>query len=250
MMSGPAGLNTEKLPKVLTALDVRKALTAARDPEKVTSHERFFKTKPGGYAQNDQFIGVTVPTQRKIAKQFGAMPLSEVQKLLTSKIHEERLTALLIMVKQFEHGDPLQKKSIVDSYLKHIAYVNNWDLVDSSAPYILGPWLLNKDRRILDRLAKSKRLFERRIAIISTYAFIRAGDASDTLRLAELLLSDEEDLMHKAVGWMLREVEKRVDVELLRNFLETNVARMPRTTLRYAIEHLKERERKKWLGRE
>ena len=248
-MSRRARLTIEKPPEVLSALNVRKALNAARDPEKAILHERFFKTKPGGYAQNDHFIGVTVPKQRKIAKQFTALSLCEVQKLLTSKVHEERLTALLILVGQFEHGDPLRKKQIVDLYVKHAVCVNNWDLVDSSAPYILGQWLLNKDRRILYRLAKSKRLFDRRIAIIATYAFIRAGDASDTLRLAELLLSDEEDLMHKAVGWMLREVEKRVDVELLREFLETNASRMPRTMLRYAIEHLTERERKKWLGK-
>jgi 3-methyladenine DNA glycosylase AlkD len=237
-----------KSPSTPTAHDVKKALRVARDPSKAQSQQRFFKTGPGEYGHGDQFLGVTVPEQRRLAKQFMALPLGEVLPLLTSKLHEERLTALLIMVRQFERGDTTQQRRLVEVYLKHTNHVNNWDLVDSSACYILGSWLLDKDRKILYRLAQSKLLWDRRIAIIATYAFIRTGDAKDTLRLAELLLDDEEDLMHKAVGWMLREVEKRVDVKLLRGFLKANARRMPRTTLRYAIEHLPEAERKIWLA--
>jgi 3-methyladenine DNA glycosylase AlkD len=191
---------------------------------------------------------VGVPEQRRIAKQFSELSLSDVAKLLQSKLHEERLTSLLILVQKFKSGDQLQRKKVVATYLKHTCNVDNWDLVDSSAPYILGEWLLDKDRKVLFKLVKSRHLWERRIAIIASYAFIRNNDARDTLALAEMLLDDEHDLIHKAVGWMLREVGKRVDRDLLRDFLREHGARMPRTALRYAIEHFSKPERLQWMS--
>ena len=234
----------------MKSTDVTKALAKVVDKKKAKLLAGYFKTGKGGYGEGDVFLGVVVPAQRKIAREFLKLPLSEIQKLLNSKIHEHRLTALLILVAQFEKGDEKTRKKIFDFYLKNAKRINNWDLVDLSSHEIVGAYLLDKPqirREILRRLAESKNIWSRRIAIISTAHFIRKKDFADTLALAEKLLADEHDLIHKAVGWMLREVGKR-DEKVLRRFLDSYGAKMPRTTLRYAIEKFPEPERKKYLA--
>lgn len=208
---------------------------------------RFFKTGPGQYGEGDQFIGVKVPVTRKVAKEFAALPLAEIELLLQSEIHEERFLSLIILVGQFEKGDDADRKRICDFYLNNARYINNWDLVDVSAPQIVGGYLQSRSRRPLDRLAQSQNLWQRRIAILATFQFIRHGESADTLRIAETLLDDKEDLIHKAVGWMLREVGKR-DVATLESFLDRHGRSMPRTMLRYAIERLPEKKRKMYMN--
>ncbi len=228
--------------------EIRKQLIEKSIPQKAAFLPRFFKTGPGEYGEGDKFIGVTVPAQRAIAKSFYEnLSLNNAVKLLHSDLHEERLTALFILNLKFKKSNETEKARIVKLYLANTKFVNNWDLVDSSAPYILGVWLGDKDRAILYTLAQSKLLWERRISIISTLMFIRNGQLEDTIKLAEQLLFDKEDLMHKAVGWCLREVGKK-DYDLLISFLSKYAATMPRTTLRYAIERLSEQERKYYLG--
>lgn len=227
-----------------------KTILAAANPEKAKLLQRFFKTAPGQYGHGDIFHGITVPHQRLIAKQFLHLEFPQIQKLLNSKFHEERLIALLILVQNFETAtkqkNSIQQQSITDFYLKNSTKINNWDLVDLSAGKILGSFLLTRPRKILYKLVKSKNLWERRIAIIATSTFIRNKDFSDTLQISELLLNDRHDLMHKAVGWMLREVGK-VDRPTLDKFLHTHYHEMPRTALRYAIEHYPEAQRQKFL---
>lgn len=231
----------------MTGGEVRRALKALATPARAKSSAWFFKTGPGQYGEGDRFMGVSVPQQRGVARRFGALPLAEAVRLLRSKIHEERLTALFILVRQYQRGDPKAKAAVVKAYLANLEWVNNWDLVDSSAPYILGDWLKDKDPAPLYKLARSKDLWRRRVAMLSTAAFINAGRHQHTFALADLLLEDGHDLMHKAVGWMLREVGKRVDADLLRAYLTKNAARMPRTALRYSIEKFSPAERKRWL---
>lgn len=226
---------------------ITKDLQEAAIPEKKAILQSFFKTGPGQYGEGDVFLGVTVPAQRKVAKAHRDAGEKVIKHLLDSKIHEHRLTALLILVEQFERGDIATRKRTVDLYLANIHRVNNWDLVDLSAPKILGAWLLDKDDSLLDKLARSNLLWERRIAMVATYAFIREGRFAPTLRLAKILLADDHDLMHKAVGWMLREVGKR-DEHVLRGFLDEHTRQMPRTMLRYAIERLDEKSRKKYMA--
>jgi len=237
------------MPTGATAAAVRRALRQHASAQRAAGTARFFKCSPGEYGEGDRFIGVTVPRQRLIAKQFRTLPLGEVDALLKSKIHEERLTAHLVLVDQFTRapGEPSQRR-IVRLYLKRLPHVNNWDLVDTSADPIIGGWLLDKPRSVLDRLARSKHLWSRRVAIIATFRFIKHGESRDTLRIARQLLRDEHDLIHKAVGWMLREVGKRVSVADLRAFLSRHAGEMPRTMLRYAIEHFPAKERARWLG--
>lgn len=232
------------------APSIRSTLKAIGTPERAAGAQRFFKTGKGEYGEGDVFLGVTVPEQRKIATQFATLTLDELAPSLRSKLHEERLVALLILVRQFTRAkkDPAAQQRIIDFYLAHTAYVNNWDLVDSSAHQLLGEWLRTRDRKILRKLAKSSSLWERRIAMVATYAFIRAGEHEDACAIAELLLGDEHDLIHKAVGWMLREIGKHIDKAPLRAFLDEHAATMPRTALRYAIEHLPVDERKRWLA--
>lgn len=209
---------------------------------------RFFKCGKGGYGEGDVFIGCTVPDQRRVARELGALPLAEVDELLVSRIHEERLTALLILVAQFERARAeAVRRRIFRLYMKRLRYINNWDLVDASAPTIVGGWLCDKDRTLLDELAAATHLWSRRIAMIATFHFIRQGSAEDALRIAEALLGDRHDLIHKAVGWMLREVGKRVSPAALREFLAKHAGTMPRTALRYAIERLPAAERKRWM---
>jgi 3-methyladenine DNA glycosylase AlkD len=235
------------IPKpVRTIAQLKKEFLRLADPIKAKQEQRFFKTGPGEYAAGDKFIGVSVPEQRKLAKKYHDLPLNDVWLLLESPIHEYRLTALFILCLRFNKKDERLKKEIVDGYLKRAKFVNNWDLVDSSAQNILGVWLLDKPRTILDRLAKSKLIWERRIAIISTLTFIRHGQYDDTLRLAKIVLTDTHDLMHKATGWMLREVGNR-DLRKLKIFLDQFAKIMPRTMLRYAIEKLPSRPRIEYL---
>jgi 3-methyladenine DNA glycosylase AlkD len=230
------------------AADVRKELKSMADPDKVATLQRFFKTGPGQYGEGDIFIGVMVPHSRQVAKKFSQLPLAEVRTLLYSRIHEERLVALLILAQRYSSASSSrEKEKIVKFYLDNIKQVNNWDLVDLSAPNILGAHLVdNRDRRrLLYRLAGSDNVWERRIAIVATHHFIRNGDFSDTLKIAVMLLQDRHDLIHKAAGWMLREVGKR-DAAAEEAFLEKHCSVMPRMMLRYAIERLPKSKRHRY----
>jgi len=223
-------------------------LNGRADPARARILQGFFKTGPGEYGEGDVFLGITVPELRKIAKVYGQLPRSEIQKLLYSPIHEARVLALMILVLHFLREDGRGQDSIYRFYLRLTARINNWDLVDLSAPTIVGAYLAQRDKRPLLRLTKSKNLWERRIAILATFYFIRAGEFGWTLRLAQQLLHDPHELIHKAVGWMLREVGKR-DQAALRMFLDRHHPGMPRVMLRYAIERLPERIRKHYLTR-
>jgi len=215
-------------------------------PEKAAHLQKFFKTGPGQYGEGDVFIGVVVPHTRGIAKANLQTPLAEIRKLLKSKYHEARLCALLILTERFKKAPEKERKEIFTFYLKNATCVNNWDLVDLSCPTVVGEYLLDKNRDILYKLAESECLWEQRISIVSTYAFIRENDFYDTLELSKKLFTHKHDLMHKAVGWMLREAGKR-DRKTLTDFLEEYATKMPRTTLRYAIEHYPEPERQYFL---
>jgi 3-methyladenine DNA glycosylase AlkD len=206
----------------------------------------WFKTGKGDYGEGDKFIGVRVPVQRAIAGRYHRLGLNEIEKLLESRIHEHRFTGLLILVAQYQGGDESIKQRIFSFYLDHTRCVNNWDLVDVSAPSIVGEHLVFRSRRVLYRLAKSSQLWERRIAMVATAAFIDRGDLKDTFAIAARLLVDKHDLIHKATGWMLREAGTHSRSQLIR-FLKRNYSQIPRTTLRYAIEHLPEAQRKKAL---
>jgi 3-methyladenine DNA glycosylase AlkD len=225
---------------------LHREILSLRNPEKAVIYKNFHKIGNNGYAKDDEFFGLTVPQCRNLAQKYASLSLSEIDKILDSKIHEERYVAVLILAEQYERADQKQKKKIVDFYLKHAKRVNGWDFVDSTAPQILGEWLVNKDTKILSKLAKSSNLWERRIAIVATYAFIKRGEFQDTLRISEILLKDKHDLIHKAVGWMLREVGKR-DEHVLEEFLKKHYQKMPRTMLRYSIERFTETKRKRYL---
>ena len=215
--------------------EIREKLRTVATPARAAGAQRFFKTGPGEYGEGDKFLGVTVPDLRLLARQFGDLPLREVRKLLTSEWHEERVLALVILVRQYERGDQQVRDAIYDAYLRSTRHINNWDLVDCSAAQIVGAHLAAKSRGPLRQLAKSSSLWERRIAIIATFHFIRRGEFDETLRIAEMLLADRHDLIHKAVGWMLREVGSR-DRAVAERFLDAHAATMPRTMLRYALE--------------
>jgi 3-methyladenine DNA glycosylase AlkD len=221
-------------------------LKSLTDPEKAAFFPRFFKTGKGQYGEGDKFIGVTVPNQRKVAKQYRDLKKSDLKKLLYSKIHEHRLTALFILVSQYERSDEQGKREAYDFYLKHKAQVNNWDLVDSSSHKIVGAYLLQRDKLILTSLARSKSLWDRRIAMISTFWFLKNGQPEACIKIAEILVNDSHDLMHKAVGWMLRELGK-IDLEMEEAFLKRHHKTMPRTMLRYAIERFPETKRQFYL---
>lgn len=225
---------------------LRARLKELASPTGARFARRFFKTAPGEYGAGDQFIGIRVPVLRSLAKEFRSLPLHDVTALLHSPIHEERLLALLVLVDAYQRADKTGRAEIYSLYLKHLDRINNWDLVDSSAPYIVGRHLAERSRKVLFRLARATNLWHRRVAMLATFHFIRQNDFADALHLAELLRDDEHDLMHKAVGWMLREIGKR-DLVALRKFLDRHAARMPRTALRYAIEKLPERERQRYL---
>ncbi len=229
---------------------IRNDIKKNSNPQKAKILQRFFKTGKGEYGEGDVFLGITVPESRKIAKKYVSISLDEITLLLQSKIHEERLISLLILVEKFNKAD--DKKQIFDFYLENTKYINNWDLVDLSADKIIGNFLFyfGKDypiyKILLTNLAKSTNLWERRIAIISTFHFIKNNQFEETLKIAELLLKDKHDLIHKAVGWMLREIGKK-DQNIIESFLKENYKSMPRTMLRYAIEKLPEDKRKAYL---
>lgn len=224
-------------------MNVKKALEEYANPEKAKLLQRFFKTGKGEYGEGDVFLGIMVPEQRKVAKEYSNIGLNEVQELLQSKIHEHRLTALFILVIKY---NKTKSKQIVDFYLENLHSINNWDLVDLSAPKILGDYLIDKDRAILFELSCSRNLWEKRIAILATAAFIRNNDFEGTLKISEILLNDSHDLIHKAVGWMLREIGKR-DQKVEEEFLRKHYKKMPRTMLRYAIERFDKDKRKYYL---
>lgn len=226
------------------------------DPKKAEILQRFFKTGKGEYGEGDKFLGLMVPVQRKLVKKYWqSLKLKDIDRLLKSPIHEERLIALLILVKLFSAPkillhyctSTLKQKAIFNFYLKHAKYINNWDLVDLTAPKIVGAFLRKKNKAILYRLATSKNLWERRIAILATFDFIYYGDAKDALQISKILMRDKHDLIHKATGWMLREVGKRCSEKLLIEFLNRYHKQMPRTMLRYSIERLPQTLRLKYL---
>jgi 3-methyladenine DNA glycosylase AlkD len=226
---------------------IRKEIKRLADPEKAKILQRFFKTGPGQYGEGDVFAGITVPVIRKLVRKHRDISPAEASELLKSPIHEERLLALLILVEKARRGDDATRKRIYGLYLKNTRTINSWDLVDLSAEHIVGAWLAGGDREKLYRLAKSKSLWERRIAIVATFHDIKRGRPDHTLAPADVLMGDRHDLIHKAVGWMLREVGKRCSADTLRAFLRTRYRSMPRTMLRYAIEHFPADERKAYL---
>lgn len=232
--------------KNFTSGDVSNALRKIADPDIAEHSQRFFKSGKGEYAEGDRFLGIRVPQQRKIARKFRDLSLPEVEKLLSSPFHEERLAALFILVYQFDKGDETVKKNIFDLYIKNRRYVNNWDLVDSSARQIAGRYLEDKNRDLLYRFAQSESLWDRRISIIATHHYINSGDLDDTFKIADILLNDPHDLIHKATGWMLREAGLQNHDELVL-FLKERYMNMPRTMLRYAIEKFPEKKRKAFL---
>ena len=230
----------------MTVHDIQQRLEALGDPEKAAHAQRFFKTGPGQYGEGDVFRGIRVPVLRTLAKDYQTLSLDETVTLLHTPIHEDRLLALLILVRAFAKGDPSLKKTIYELYLNNTKWINNWDPVDVTAPHIVGKFLMDRSRKPLRRLACSSSLWERRIAIVTTFEFIRHHQFEDTLAIAEILLRDDEDLIHKAVGWMLREVGKR-NLDAEEGFLQQHYQAMPRTMLRYAIEKFPEPRRQRYL---
>ena len=228
------------------AAEVEAELEAISDPERAALVSPYLGVGPGRYGEGDVVLGMPVPEQRKIARRHRDLPLGACAKLLASEVHEHRFVALAILRHRFERGDAAEREEIADLYLRHRAGVNNWDLVDASAPYLLADRVREAPRELLDPLLASQVVWDRRIAMLATFSLIKAGEFEETVRAAAALLDDDHDLMHKATGWMLREVGKR-DVEVLRNFLAEHAAEMPRTALRYSIERLPESERQRWL---
>ncbi|RBY85333.1 DNA alkylation repair protein [Blastococcus sp. TF02A-26] len=232
----------------MSAAAIRTELAELADPVRAAGMARYFQVRPGGYGEGDRFLGIAVPPQRAIARRHAAATsLADVDELLGSPWHEERLTALFVLVRRFERGDDDERARIVELYLARRDRVDNWDLVDASAPYVLGPWLLDRDDSVLDELAGSDSLWDRRLAVMATFAGIRAGRPEATLRIADRLLTDPEDLVQKAVGWMLREVGNR-DPARAEEFLVPRYRRMPRTMLRYAIERFPAERRRDYLA--
>ena len=226
--------------------NIQRKLKQLGSKEKAKILQRFFKTGPGEYGEGDAFIGIKVPELRKLAKEYDGITTPQVKRLLTSAIHEERLLSLFILVRKYEKGDDAEKKGIYDLYLNHTKYVNNWDLVDGSAQHIVGAFLMNKKKEPLYRLAKSTDFWERRISVLATFYFIKHDKFTETLKIAQILLTDREDLIHKAVGWMLREIGNR-HLPAEEKFLKKHYKKMPRTMLRYAIEKFPESKRQKYL---
>jgi 3-methyladenine DNA glycosylase AlkD len=221
---------------------IKQDVQELANPERAEHSKRYFKTGPGQYGEGDIFLGLTMPQQREIAKNYKDLPLEQVQELLESGIHTHRMIALVILTLQYKNN----KEKIYDIYLKNTKYINNWDLVDVTAHKIVGEYLLDKPRDVLYDLAKSNDLWEKRISIISTFAFIRRGQLDDAIKISEILLHDKHDLIHKAVGWMLREVGKK-DKQVLINFLDKYSKEMPRTMLRYSIERFSSEERQHYM---
>ncbi|HEY3202397.1 MAG TPA: DNA alkylation repair protein [Thermoanaerobaculia bacterium] len=234
--------------KTQTARAASRRLRALADPKRSESSAWFFRTGPGEYGEGDRFLGIPVPTLRRQAGDLDHLPLPEIRKLLASPWHEERLLALLVLVRRYQRGEETQREQVFRFYMAQSRRVDNWDLVDVSAPSIVGAHLSKTGGSVLRRLARSRNLWDRRIAIVSTLGFIRRGDLGPTFDLARLLLDDSHDLIHKAAGWILREAGRR-DPRSLRDFLARHASRMPRTMLRYAIERFPDLERREWLAR-
>jgi 3-methyladenine DNA glycosylase AlkD len=230
----------------MTIRNIQKKLQQLGSEEKAKALQKFFKTGPGEYGEGDVFIGVGVPQLRKLVKEYPDITIEESMQLLRSLIHEERMLALLILIGKYSKGNETVKKRIYKLYLQHTKFINSWDLVDSSAYHIVGNFLMDKSKEPIYRLAKSKNLWERRIAILSTFHFIKHNNYSETLKISKILLTDEQDLIHKAVGWMLREIGKR-HIFTQETFLKKHYKRMPRTMLRYAVEKFPEPKRQKYL---
>jgi 3-methyladenine DNA glycosylase AlkD len=230
----------------MSVQEIRARLRKLGDKERAKNSQWFFKTGPGEYGEGDRFLGIKVPELRKLAKNYQAIPLTEVIQILRSPIHEERLLALFILVRAFAKGDERFKETIYHLYLQNTRYINNWDLVDTSAEHIVGAFLKDKSKKPLSDLARSRNLWERRIAIMATFHFLKEGKFTETLKIAGMLLSDKEDLIHKAVGWMLREVGKS-HLATEEYFLKKHYKKMPRTMLRYAIERFPEAKRQRYL---
>lgn len=230
----------------MTAQDIQKRLKKLGNKERAAISQRFFKTGPGEYGEGDVFIGIRVPVLRALVKEYADLSVAQILILLRSHIHEERLLALLLLVDSFSQGDEAARTSIFELYLKHTEFINNWDLVDSSAAQIVGAYLMDKSKAVLYRLAESANLWERRIAIMSTFHFVKHHEFSETLKIAKILLFDRQDLIHKATGWMLREIGKR-HLKTEERFLKVHYKKMPRTMLRYAIEKFPEQKRQRYL---
>jgi 3-methyladenine DNA glycosylase AlkD len=230
----------------MSVQEIRARLWKLGDKQQAVISQRFFKIGPGEYGEGDRFLGIKVPEIRKLAKEYQAIPLTEATQILQSPIHEERLLALFILIQAFAKGDKDTKEKIYHLYLKNTRYINNWDLVDASAAHIAGAFLKEKNKKPLYDLARSSDLWERRIAIMATFHFIKDGTFTETLKIARMLLSNKEDLIHKAVGWMLREVGKR-HLATEERFLKKHYKKMPRTMLRYAIERFPESKRQRYL---
>jgi len=229
-------------------LDLVKDLEKFKNPKRNVHESRFFKTGKGEYGEGDIFWGVSVPDLRRLAKKYFYLDFSDLQNLLNSKVHCFRQTALIILNNKYKKSSAKEKKFIAGFYLKNTKNVNNWDLVDISAPNIPGDYFFDKDKSILYKLAKSKNLWERRISVMATFSFIRQNQFKDTFKIAEILLKDEHDLIHKAVGWMLREIGKK-DLKTEKEFLKKHYLKMPRTMLRYAIEKFSKNEKEKYLAK-
>ena len=230
----------------MSVAQIKTTLRSLADPSVAQHSQRFFKTGPGEYAEGDKFLGIRVPILRKQVVKNSGISIADAQKLITSKFHEERLFALLLLVYQYSKGSEPEKAEIYNFYLRNTAYINNWDLVDSSAYQIVGSYLQQRDKEILFTLSKSISMWERRISIISTYQFIKNNKYDTSFEISKILINDSEDLIHKAVGWMLREVGNRNPISE-RTFLNKHYKSMPRTMLRYAIEKFPEQERQKYL---
>jgi len=230
-----------------TLAEIRAELQQLADPVRATHSLRFFKTGPGQYGEGDKFLGLTVPQMRKLVRKYRALDDTAALELLASPWHEERLVALLLLVDGYKRGDDERRGKIHRAYLANARWINNWDLVDASAEHVVGPHLDANEIALLERLARSRNIWERRIAIVSTFHFIKRNEFRPTLSIATMLLADSHDLIHKAVGWMLREVGKR-DRKTLDSFLKKHYRKMPRTMLRYAIERHPERTRKQYLA--
>jgi 3-methyladenine DNA glycosylase AlkD len=237
-------VKTPPTPPTTTAKDVRTVLVGLGDPERARQSLRFFKTGPGQYGEGDKFLGLSTPQLRALAKTYRLLPLDQVDSLLADDFHDVRSLALMILVLRYEKGDAAERERIFATYLNRLDFINNWDLVDGSAPYIVGPHLKDRDRALLDDLAASPVMWRRRVAVLATFHFIRTNELGPTLDLCDRLLGDRHHLMHKACGWMLREAMKR-DRTLVEDWLIARAGRVPRTTLRYAIERL-EPDRRKW----
>jgi 3-methyladenine DNA glycosylase AlkD len=230
----------------LRASEITTRLKGLGNRERIEANQRFFKTGKGEYAEGDVFVGLRVPQIRQLVREYQFLPFAEVIQLLHSPIHEARLLALLILIQSYRKGDATFQRQICNVYLQNTRFINNWDLVDVSAEHIVGPYLRNRSRKLLHALARSSLLWERRISIMATFHYIKCGEFAETLRIAERLLRDPEDLIHKAVGWMLREIGKR-DRLTEEAFLKRHYRVMPRTMLRYAIERFPESLRQQYL---